>query len=136
MENGATANADLSFFVAGYGITTDILVTMVVKDEDNRRKVRAQPPALGRGLRVFGENAASWRKLQRLSVDTVAARAGISRDTLRAIEAGRGTASLENTFRVLRVLGVLDRVIEASDPYDTDVGRLRADEVLPQRVRR
>ncbi len=109
---------------------------MELKGEGSSRKVRAQPPALGRGLRAFGENAASWRKLQRLSAGTVAARAGISRDTLRAIEAGRGTASLENTFRVLRVLGVLDRVIEASDPYDTDVGRLRADEVLPQRVRR
>jgi DNA-binding XRE family transcriptional regulator len=117
-------------------IKTDIVVTMVVKNEDNSHKVRAQTPALRRGLRAFGENAASWRKLQRLSTSTVAARAGISRDTLRAIEAGRGTASLENTFRVLRVLGVLDRVVEASDPYDTDVGRLRADEVLPQRVRR
>jgi transcriptional regulator with XRE-family HTH domain len=109
---------------------------MEVKDEQNSRKVRVQPPALSRGLRVFGENVASWRKLQRLSAGTVAARAGISRDTLRAIEAGRGTASLENTFRVLRVLGVLDRVIAAADPYETDVGRLRADEVLPQRVRR
>lgn len=113
-----------------------ILATMEVKDEQNSRNVRARPPSLSRGLRAFGQNAASWRKLQRLSAGTVAARAGISRDTLRAIEAGRGTASLENTFRVLRVLGVLDRVIEASDPYETDVGRLRADEVLPQRVRR
>src|SRR5271154_2629384 len=99
---------------------------MEVKDEDDSRKIRSQSPALGRALRVFGENATSWRKLQRLSAGTVSARAGISRDTLRAIEAGRGTASLENTFRVLRVLGVLDRVVEASDPYDTDVGRLRA----------
>jgi DNA-binding XRE family transcriptional regulator len=117
-------------------ITPGIFVIMDVNDEQHSRKVRAQPPALGRGLRAFGENAASWRKLQRLYAGTVAARAGISRDTLRAIEAGRGTASLENTFRVLRVLGVLDRVVEASDPYNTDVGRLRADEVLPQRVRR
>jgi DNA-binding XRE family transcriptional regulator len=117
-------------------VTPGIFVIMDVKDEHNSHKVQAQPPALGRGLRAFGENAASWRKLQRLSAGTVAARAGISRDTLRAIEAGRGTASLENTFRVLRVLGVLDRVVEASDPYNTDVGRLRADEVLPQRVRR
>jgi DNA-binding XRE family transcriptional regulator len=117
-------------------VTPVIFVIMDVKAEQHDRKVRTQAPALGRGLRAFGENAAAWRKLQRLSAGTVAARAGISRDTLRAIEAGRGTASLENTFRVLRVLGVLDRVVEASDPYNTDVGRLRADEVLPRRVRR
>ncbi len=51
-------------------------------------------------------------------------RAGISRDTLRAIEQGRGTASLENVFRVLRVLGVMEKVITGADPYETDVGRL------------
>ena len=107
---------------------------MTVNDEVSRPKVRA--PALGRALRVFGDQVAVWRKLERLSAETVAARAGISRDTLRAIEHGKGTVSLENTFRVLRVLGVLEKLIEASDPYQTDVGRLRADEVLPRRVRR
>jgi hypothetical protein len=30
----------------------------------------------------------------------------------------------------------MDRVVEAADPYTTDVGKLRADEVLPNRVRR
>ena len=62
-------------------------------------------------------------------------RAGISRDTLRAIEQGKGTANTENLFRMLRILGILDGVVAATDPYQTDVGRLRADEVLPRRVR-
>jgi transcriptional regulator with XRE-family HTH domain len=61
-------------------------------------------------------------------------RADISRDTLRAIEQGKGTASTENLLRVLRVLGILDQVVIAADPYQTDVGRLRADEILPKRV--
>lgn len=30
---------------------------------------------------------------------------------------------------------MLDRVLDATDPYQTDVGRLRANEQLPQRVR-
>jgi hypothetical protein len=43
--------------------------------------------------------------------------------------------SVENLLRVLRVLGILDGVPRALDPYRSDIGRLRADEQLPQRVR-
>lgn len=93
------------------------------------------PLAVGRGLRVLGERITTWRKLQRLTAAQVAERAGISRDTLRAIEQGKGTASTENLLRVLRILGILDPVLDAADPYRTDVGRLRADEILPKRVR-
>jgi len=93
------------------------------------------PLAVERALRVLGQHLSDWRKLQRLTAAQVAERAGISRDTLRAIEQGKGTASAENLLRVLRVLGVLDGVITATDPYLTDVGRLRADEILPKRVR-
>jgi hypothetical protein len=38
-------------------------------------------------------------------------------------------------LRVTRALGVLDSLVEALDPYVTDVGRLRSEEALPQRVR-
>ena len=38
-------------------------------------------------------------------------------------------------LRIFRALGVLDSVPRALDPYETEVGRLRADEQLPQRVR-
>src|ERR1035438_8084824 len=93
------------------------------------------PLAVARALRVLGTHVADWRKLQRLPTAQVAERAGISRDTLRAIEQGKGTASTENLFRVLRILGTLDGVVAAADPYQTDVGRLRADEILPKRVR-
>jgi transcriptional regulator with XRE-family HTH domain len=93
------------------------------------------PPAVRRGLRMLGDHVSTWRRLQRLTASQVAERAGISRDTLRTIEQGRGTASTENLLRVLRVLGILDPVIAASDPFQTDVGRLRADEILPKRVR-
>jgi hypothetical protein len=42
---------------------------------------------------------------------------------------------MENLLRVLRGLGVLDSLPKALDPYETDIGRLRSDERLPQRVR-
>jgi transcriptional regulator with XRE-family HTH domain len=93
------------------------------------------PLAVTRALRLMGTHVSNWRKLQRLTAAQVAERAGISRDTLRAIEQGKGTASTENLFRVLRILGILDDVVAAADPYRTDVGRLRADEILPRRVR-
>jgi transcriptional regulator with XRE-family HTH domain len=93
------------------------------------------PHAVGRGLRVLGEHVSAWRKLQRLTAAQVAERAGISRDTLRTIEQGKGTASTENLLRVLRILGILDSVLDAADPYQTDVGKLRVDEILPKRVR-
>jgi transcriptional regulator with XRE-family HTH domain len=93
------------------------------------------PLAVARGLRLMGTHVSNWRKLQRLTAAQVAERAGISRDTLRAIEQGKGTANTENLLRVLRILGILDDVVAAADPYQTDVGRLRADEILPRRVR-
>lgn len=51
------------------------------------------------------------------------------------LENGQG-ASLENLLRVARALGVLDSLVTALDPYSTDVGRLRSEEILPKRVRR
>jgi len=93
------------------------------------------PIAVGRGLRELGAHVLTWRKLQRLTANEVAERAGISRDTLRSIEQGTGTASTENLFRVMRALGVLEAFVASADPYTTDIGKLRADEVLPVRVR-
>jgi len=90
---------------------------------------------VARGLRDLGEHVATWRKLQRLPAATVAARAGISRSTLHEVERGSGRASSENLARVLNVLGILGPVVHAADPYTTEVGKLRADEALPQRVR-
>ena len=96
---------------------------------------RVMPLAVERALRVLGEHVSNWRKLNRLTAAQVAERANISRETLRAIEQGKGTASTENLLRVLRIIGIMDGVVAAADPYQTDVGRLRMDEVLPKRVR-
>src|ERR1700689_5925958 len=92
------------------------------------------PLAVGRGLRLLGEHISTWRKLNQLTAAQVAERAGISRDTLRAIEQGKGTVSTENLLRVLRTIGIMDTVVKSADPYETDVGRLRMDEILPKRV--
>jgi transcriptional regulator with XRE-family HTH domain len=92
------------------------------------------PVAVARALNEVGRDVATWRKLRHLTVEQVADRADVSRSTVLRLEGGQGV-SLENLLRVARALGVLDLVTKALDPYATDVGRLRADEVLPTRVR-
>ena len=54
--------------------------------------------------------------------------------TRSAAGARRRRRGLE-TLAVLRSLGVIEGVTRALDPYESDIGRLRADEHLPQRVR-
>jgi transcriptional regulator with XRE-family HTH domain len=93
------------------------------------------PLPVRHALHELGESVRTWRKLQRLTAEQVADRANISRATLRKLESGSGAISLENAFRVLRALGILRVTVDAADPYNSDVGRLRSIEKLPQRVR-
>lgn len=92
------------------------------------------PVPVSRAVQRLGEDLSTWRKLRRLTVAEVADRAGVGVSTVTRLENGKG-ASLENVLRIARALGVLDLLAEALDPYATDVGRLRADEALPERVR-
>ena len=92
------------------------------------------PPPVRRAITTIGNHLATWRRLRGLTAAQVADRAGVSRGTVVALETGHG-ASLETTLRVARALGVLDLITKAADPYETDLGRARAAEELPQRIR-
>jgi transcriptional regulator with XRE-family HTH domain len=83
----------------------------------------------------IGEQFVAWRKLQGLTAAQVAERAGIARNTLRRIETGDLGVGFQAFLSVARALGVLEAVVTATDPYETDLGRARADEALPKRVR-
>lgn len=83
----------------------------------------------------IGAHVATWRKMQNLTAVQVAERANISRDTLRRLEHGDTGVTLESLLGVLRALGSLDRLVDALDPYQTDLGRARASVALPKRVR-
>ncbi len=101
--------------------------------------MRIRRSASGRTQRAaarLGENLLTWRKLQGLTAQQVADRANISRPTLRRLENGQPAVSMETFLGVLRALGQLDRVVDALDPYGTELGRARADSTLPKRVRR
>lgn len=92
------------------------------------------PVVVSRALIAIGNDLATWRKLRHLTAAEVADRAGLGESTVLRLEKGAG-ATLENTLRVARALGVLELIHTALDPYETDVGKLRADETLPTRVR-
>jgi transcriptional regulator with XRE-family HTH domain len=96
---------------------------------------RLSPLPIRRALRDVADDVVVWRKLRGLTQTQIADRADVSVNTVRRLENGDGGVALENVLRILRALGVLDGVHRALDPYETDVGRLRSEERLPQRVR-
>lgn len=102
---------------------------------DRSRRSRPLPVAVRRTLREVADHVATWRKLRGLTQAQVAERADVSRDTVVRLEHGEGGVSVENLLRVLRALGILDGLSPALDPYETDLGRLRSSQRLPQRVR-
>lgn len=65
----------------------------------------------------------------------LADRVSVSRATLSRLENGDPSVSFETFLRVCQGVGMLDKIPEAVDPYETDLGRIRADQALPQRVR-
>jgi transcriptional regulator with XRE-family HTH domain len=89
-----------------------------------------------RAAATLGESLRTWRKLLGYTTVQVADRAGISRPTLAKIEHGDPSVGLGSLLAVARVLGVVDRLLTAVDPYDSDLGRVSADRALPERVRR
>ncbi len=97
---------------------------------------RPTPARVIAAAESIGEQLSSWRKLQSLTAAQVAERAGISRGTVGKIEAGDAGVSFAAVLKVARALGLLDALVTATDPYETDLGRARADEELPKRVRR
>ncbi len=97
--------------------------------------VKVTPPPVKRAAETIGTYLAAWRKMQDLTAQQVAERANVSRDTLRRLEHGEVGVSLETVLGVARALGALDPLVDALDPWQTDLGRARAASALPQRIR-
>ena len=70
-----------------------------------------------------------------LTARQVAARPGITRATLRKIEAGNPNVSFNSVPQGLRALGILDQIVDAADPLASDIGRLRAGRLTRKRAR-
>lgn len=96
------------------------------------RKVSARTR---RAAKVLGERCAEWRKLQGLTAEQLAQRAGISSPTLWKLESGDPGVSIGVFFDVARALGFSDQFLDAVDPLQTELGKERAGQTLPRRVR-
>lgn len=88
-----------------------------------------------RQLAEFGAHVRGWRMVLGLTAQQVAERAGITRDTLRKVETGDAGVSFRSVAQTLRALGVLDQAVNAVDPLNSDVGRLRAGSLTKKRAR-
>lgn len=93
------------------------------------------PAKVRRASAEIGEDFAAWRKILGLTAEQVAERADISRGTLRRLEHGDPSVGFHVVLRVARGLGVLEKLTEALDPLNTDLGRARADLINRKRVR-
>ncbi|TPF85319.1 XRE family transcriptional regulator [Bifidobacterium sp. UTCIF-37] len=93
------------------------------------------PTAVRRDLRLLGTQLSQQRRLLSLTIADVAQRAGVSPTTVANIEQGKAVRT-DSLLSVARILQMADGIVAATDPYKTDLGRLRANEQLPKRVRR
>ena len=85
------------------------------------------PIPVSRAMRQISANLDLARRQQRIPVALLAERAGLSMPTVtKMLRTGNG--SFENFLRIARLLGLLDGVQQATDPLNTDIGKLRADE--------
>lgn len=105
------------------------------QNDRHARPQRPTPAPVRRALTEVASSVEAWRKLRGLTQAQLAERAAVSPRTILRLENGDSGVTMENLFRILRALGVLDALPKAVDPYESDIGRLRADEQLPERVR-
>lgn len=74
----------------------------------------------------IGESLRQWRIMLGLNQELAAERADISIPTLRRIERGDPGVRLGSMLALASILGLNERITEAADPLNTDLGRLRA----------
>lgn len=92
------------------------------------------PIPVARTMRNISSNLDLARRQQRITVDLLAERANLSVPTVRKM-LNEGSGTFENFLRIARILGMLDSVEKATDPLLTPLGRIRAEEDVPLRVR-
>lgn len=90
---------------------------------------------IDRQLAELGEHVRGWRMVLGLTAQQVAERAGITRATVHKIEGGDPGVRFGSVAQVLRALGMLDQTVEAVDPLNSDIGRLRAGNLTKRRAR-
>lgn len=93
------------------------------------------PIPVSHAMRAIADNLSLARRQQRIGIDLLANRTNLSAPTVSKM-LNSGTGSLENFLRIARALGLLDGVVDATNPLNTGIGRARAEEDTPLRVRK
>jgi transcriptional regulator with XRE-family HTH domain len=94
------------------------------------------PAPAARALAKLGRDLSLARRRRHLSQASLAERSGVGLNTLRRLEKGQPSGSIEHLARILHVLGEIERIEQLLDSDADAVGLLMMDEHLPQRVRR
>lgn len=97
---------------------------------------RPTPMRTRLAAKSIGENLSTWRKMRDLTTQELADKANVARTTISRLESGDPSVSFCTVVNVCNALGIADALVSATDPYETDFGRLRADQELPKRIRR
>jgi len=85
----------------------------------------------------LGDKIRRWRMVRGLPAATLADRAGITVSTLRKIENGLGeNVRLGALLSVARALGINRALLDSIEPLNTEIGRLRADQMNRKRAPR
>jgi transcriptional regulator with XRE-family HTH domain len=78
-------------------------------------------PSAARQLAALGERLRAARRRRRLTQAVVAARVGVSKQTIAKLEAGNPSTSLATMLRVLQVLGLGEQIDRLA--VDDELGR-------------
>ncbi|MGC8518173.1 MAG: helix-turn-helix domain-containing protein [Steroidobacteraceae bacterium] len=93
------------------------------------------PDPVRRALAKLGRDLSLARRRRRLSQASLAERSGMAVNTVRRLEKGVPSGSIEHLARLLYVLGELERLETLLDTGTEEIGLLMMDERLPQRIR-
>ena len=91
-------------------------------------------PSTTQAIRRLGENVRLARRRRRERQSDVAARMGVSVNTLAALGSGKPGVSLGTLATALLCLGLLDRLERVADPGEDDIALLVEGESLPKRI--
>ena len=93
------------------------------------------PFSAKRSLTKLGEDISIARRKRRISTESMAERAFISRSTLYKIERGDPSVSVGAYTAVLAILGLTDGLTQLADRRNDDLGLDLEEFRLPKRVR-
>lgn len=92
-------------------------------------------PVIARTAAGIGDYLSTWRRIEGITAREMAARVGVSVDTISRLEHGDTSVGFGTVLSVARIIGILPQLQDAFDPASTEYGRLQLAQHVPQRVR-